>query len=51
MVAFLFGFIMGAANLGVVEYQTLYCDCFRNNFSSEQCIKIKGNGSQGSCHK
>lgn len=47
LIAILFGAFSG----GMVTHQDAYCKCYRTNFDGVYCKSIKGDGSQGSCHK
>jgi hypothetical protein len=51
MFIFLIGLLIGGSSVGVVGYQTMYCDCFRADFAGAKCESVKGSGIQGSCHK
>jgi len=47
ILSILIGFLSGA----VVDHQTHYCACYRDNFVGKHCQLIKGEGLQGSCEK
>lgn len=41
------GFFTGT----MVQKTTSYCECYRTDFDGKYCQSIKGDASQGSCHK
>lgn len=51
MLAILISMIFGGATMKMVDHQTKYCECYRQNFQDNMCKEIKGSGLQGSCHK
>lgn len=51
MLPILIAMLFGGVSMKAIDSQTLYCDCFRSDFSGKVCQEIKGSGEQGSCRK
>jgi len=47
IISLVVGFFTGS----MVEKNSSYCECFREDFKSSYCESIKGDASQGSCSK
>lgn len=41
----------GVTTGNLATHQDAYCKCYRSNFDGKYCQSIKGDASQGSCHK
>jgi hypothetical protein len=49
MFEILFAIFFGVFGGTMIQKQTSYCECFRDDFKGAYCQSIKGKSVQGSC--